>query len=222
MTNKINVRDWLFQEEIDKIEILNRVLDVTKVPEQLINFDRLIIYENTTEYELGEEIADGLGIINNESVYGGYFDYGKFACDLLNDSASGYYTIEDDRRYLYIDELCTIDDDIVLGFIKTGFAKNEFVKLEKHYWACGWYWSYGHISNNGMSCKINEYYDKKLDEVFEHTWMTEKIWGKFISGMLEFEEALEHETDTSKLGSKLDATWNYLIEEYKKIELILE
>lgn len=222
MMNKINVRDWLIQEEVDRIEMLNKALDVTKVPEQLINFDRLIIYENTTEYELGVEISSELGIINNEGIYGRYFDYGKFAQDLLSDHSSGYHTVDDDSRYLYICELCRIDDDIMLGVIKTGFAKHEFVKLEKHHLAYGGYWSHGQISNNGMSCGIKEYYDKKVDEVFECTWMTEEVWDKFRYGMDEIKEVLGNETNTDKIGAKLDTVWNYLMEQYKKVELVLE
>ena len=222
MMNKINVRDWLIQEEVDKIEILKNVLDMEEVPEQLINFDRLIIYENTTEYELGVEISSELGIINNEGIYGRYFDYGKFAQDLLSDHSSGYHAVDDDSRYLYICELCRIDDDIMLGVIKTGFAKHEFVKLEKHYLAYGGYWSHGQISNNGMSCGIKEYYDKKVDEVFECTWMTEEVWDKFRYGMDEIEEVLGNETNTDKIGAKLDTVWNYLMEQYKKVELVLE
>lgn len=219
---KINVAEWLSQEDMDKIEILENVVGVEDIPKQLLNFDRIFVYEDITKYGLGDEIASGLGIIDEENPYSKYFDYEKLADDLLNEDGSGYYTIKEDSKYLYIDDLCSADDGIVLGKIKTDFAEGQFVKLAKHNWACGRYWSYGHISNNGMSCGLEKYYDKTVDEVFEHTWITAEVWDKFRQGMKECGEVLGNKEDVDVLEKKLDSLWNYLMEEYQRIELILE
>jgi len=224
MIKKINVADWLSRDDIDVIELLKNVAGITEVPEQLLSFDGAFVYDDTTKYGLGVEVAESMGAMDEKNYYSKYFDYEKLADDLLNDNKSGYCTIEDNSRYLYLDysDPCNTVDEILLGKIKLGSANGQFLKLDKHEWVCGRYWSYGNISNSCISCGLDKYYDKAVNEVFEHTWMTAEVWDKFRCGMAECEEVLGNKTDADKLCKKLDALWDYLMGEYQKVELILE
>ncbi|MEA3386895.1 MAG: hypothetical protein U9Q66_00430 [Patescibacteria group bacterium] len=221
---KVNVVNWLSEEDIEKMELLKEFVGIDDIPMQLINFDRVFLYDDTTKYELGKEVASGLGVIDEENLYNKYFDYEKLADDLLNEDGSRYFTIKEDSEYLYIDDLCNADDGIVIGKMKTDFAEGQFVKLAKHEWACGWYWSYNHISNNGLSCGLENYLKLSLVDAFENTWITEKIWDKYRLLMLECGEVLgkKSKIEIKALEDKLNNAWNYLMCEYQKIDFIME
>ena len=219
---KINVFNWLSVEDIEKLELLKENCNIENVQEQLINFDRVFVYENTTKYELGEEVAGSLGIIDEENPYGKYFDYEKFADDLITEDDNRYFELDEDERYMYIDEICNIEDGILLGKMKVGFAKDNYVKLSKHEFACGWYWSYNHISNNGLSCGLSEYLDMELDEAFENTWLTKDIWDNYRKEMKKLGEVLGNKEDVDELGKKLDLLWSKLGGEYRRIEFTYE
>jgi len=226
---KIDIKNWLSNKELEQVELIRDVVDVDSIPEQLINFDRVYIY-NCTKRELGEEIAGSYGIfddVNDDVVR--HFDYESFADENLDSDC--YFELEEDNKYLYIDEIATSDDSIMIGRMKDGFANNQFVKLSKHDWACEWYWSFGHISNNGLSCGISEYLQKPLNEAFENTWISSDLWDKFrviyikadeikksIDRItVQKEDIIDERGNNRKIEALLNEAWSILHLEYKKI-----
>jgi len=72
-------------------------------------------------------------------------------------------------------------DKIFLGIDHHG----KKLWLEKHEWACGWYWAFGYIGNRNLHMHISALIDHPekyapdwvlVSEQFESTWMTQGQW----------------------------------------------
>ena len=75
-------------------------------------------------------------------------------------------------------------DKVLLGRVKKDagtYADGENIYLEKHEWACSWYWAFGYVGNSQchfhfdslMQLKPNKYL---ASEIFSSTNISDKEW----------------------------------------------
>lgn len=74
-----------------------------------------------------------------------------------------------------------MSDTIYLGVLKQGASDHggESIRITKHQWDCGWYWSFGYLGNRNLHFHFESFLKtqaKTASELFESTTICDSDW----------------------------------------------
>lgn len=220
ITQKLGVKNWLNEEELDNAELFTNYIDSNATAKKiLLNIGQLASYKGYSQNELGEEIATSLGMIEEDNPLKNYIDFEKIAQERIEDEEY----VETADGYLWTNIPDQVEDaGVFLGKMNTDDSE-EFVQLQKHSWNCEWYYGFGYLQNSGSHTHLDStILDENLGDAFTHTWMNEEIWDSIRTAFKDCYSLKEiadeahsfkpniWERANGELNEKLDLIWKYL------------
>ena len=207
----MDIRDWLPSEESREIfDSLIGAMDAYSEYTIALSTGGIELHK-MTKAQLGRKIyathLDGVDTFIT-AVLANCMDFEKLTNSYIEEYAY-MYEIEENAKYIDVVHTCDYNNyrDILIGAHKGLFG--GVVKLSFGRWK-----DTLHISNAQKTVDLSQVINAiPLEELFEHTWITPKIWGKF-------KEKVSMGENVKPGSSKTDllyAAWAYLKKKESKI-----